>query len=78
MASRFPRKRLSRKEIEEVANFSSDDESVDLHSNILGSLSDSDFAMKSVTFSTSEDSDSDKEISNISEEEKHKRKKKLV
>ena len=34
MASRFPKRPLSRKEIEKVANFSSDDESVDLHSNI--------------------------------------------
>ena len=65
MASRFPKRPLSRKEIEEVANFSSDDESVDLHSNILGSPSDSDsdFEVKSVQFSTSEDSDSDKELS---------------
>ena len=74
MASRLS-KRLSRKEIDEVANFSSDDESVDLQSsNILGSPSDSDFVVKSVTFSTSEDSD--KENANLSEEEKVKRKKK--
>ena len=69
MASRFPKRPLSRKEIEEVANFSSDDESVDLQtSNILGSPSDSDFEVKSVNLSTSESSDSDKENSNISEE----------